>query len=391
MNDSLNKFAKLLDQNKLDGFIVTNPTNIFYLTGFRGISPTEREAILVIANHKATLITARLYQNEAKLLASAKLKIKIASERNQIFEFVKNQLLPDKPGLGKFYKPGLKTRRIGFEQNDLTFGEYQEFKKFLSKPRLVPVKNLVENLRAVKSTDEIKKIERAQIISQKAFEQILKTINVGQTEQEIAEKLAQIIKSLGSQGLAFESIIASGPNSGKPHHFTSDRRLAIKDILLLDFGAKFQDYCADFSRTIFIGKASDRQRNIFNHVLKAQKTAINKISHGSKSHEIHRTASDFFKNQKLEKYFLHGLGHGIGLEVHENPHLRPAPTQTGFGKAQETRFEPKEEVLLEGMVFSVEPGLYFPWGGVRIEDLVVLQNGKARVLGKLTSGIIETG
>lgn len=368
MSNNLTKFKQVLKDKKLDGFIVTNQVNIFYLTGFKGLSPTEREAILAVTPQTTTLITAKLYQSEAKFLAGTQkgLKAKIASERNQISQFIKSLLQG--------------TKKIGFE-TDLTFGEYKEFKKNLAGTRLQSFKNLVNDLRAIKSDDEIAKIEKAQVISHSALEQIIKTINVGQTEEEIASKLSSIIKSLGGQGLAFESIIASGPNSGRPHYFTGNRRLTMNDMLLLDFGAKFQDYCADLSRTIFIGKAKDNQKNIYNHVLNAQKSAIEKISHGSKSHEIHTVASDIFKDQKLHKYFLHGLGHGIGLEVHESPHLRP------LSKSKEPK--PTIEELKEGMVFSIEPGLYFPWGGVRIEDLVVIQNGKAKVLGKTVKEMVE--
>lgn len=411
MNNRLKQFIRILQEKKLDGFIVTNQTNIFYLTGFKGLSPAEREAVLVIRCHldrhdaltksTATLITARLYQNEAKWIAKIHLRgeksshlgggnirllVKIVNERNQIFQNVKN-----------IFK---NAKRIGFEQHNLSFGEYQEFKKTLSHlglnpiegstlrglKKLIPTKNLIENLRAVKTPDEIARIEKAQIISQKAFETLVKTLKVGQTEAEIADRLSIIIKSLGGQGLAFETIVASGPNSGKPHHFTDDRRLTINDTLLLDFGTKYQNYCADLSRTIFIGRAHDRFRNIYQHVQTAQKMAIDIIREGLKAAGVHNHVHRHFKKHQLDQYFLHGLGHGIGLEVHENPHLRPAsPSSASLGGPLAKTRDPKEpiEELVENMVFSVEPGLYFPDFGVRIEDLVVIKNSKAKVLGNL--------
>ena len=436
MQNAFSKVQKLLNTKSLAAAIITNPANIFYLTGFRGISPQEREAILVVTLKTATLITARLYQAEARKLASPSLKIKIAEHRNEINEFIKDAISI----------VGLPTETkvlVGFEEHDLKFSEFKEFKKILnetgqysssrrqevslktdsrhprpsvipakagiginssedqilnqvfdresqtesvqddsgkfsppsggsnnSRPirhKLIPIKHLVEDLRIIKSADEIKNIERAQLISQKAFEQIIKTIKIGQTEAEIAEKLAQIIKSLGAPSLAFDSIVASGPNSAKPHHVTSNRRLAINDTLLLDFGAKYKDYCADLSRTIFIGKATDQYRNIYIHVEKAQKLAIAKIKANAKTSTTFKAAHDYFKNHKLDSYFLHSLGHGIGLEVHERPSVS----------------KKSKDTLAEGMVFSVEPGLYFPaWGGVRIEDLVVIKNSKANILGK---------
>lgn len=396
MTNRLSDFQKILKQNGLNGFIVTNPVNIFYLTGFHGLSPTERESILVF-NPKAHLITARLYQREALALKlkSPSLNIKIARERNEIFKFFEDLLK--------------KSKRVGFEEGNLTFLEHKNIRVILSPERnrrtknlkidpsvallpqddrgggakLVPFRDLVEKQRMIKAADEIAKIEKAQIITQIAFGQILPTLKIGQTEEEIADNLSSIIKHLGGQGLAFESIIASGPNSGLPHHFTGKRKTKAGEVLLFDFGAKFQDYCADLSRTIFIGKARDEHKNIFHHVLAAQKVAIDKINHGINAHDAHELANEVFRQNTLHDYFLHGLGHGIGLEVHEKPSLRPTPSLTSKIKPQ------PEEILLENMVFSVEPGLYFPWGGVRIEDLVAIKNGKAKVLGKSQAGLIE--
>lgn len=385
MNNKLTELQKIIREKNLDGFIVTNSTNIFYLTGFRGVMPQEREAILIVTLTGAILVTARLYQNEAAKVVSHQLKIKIVDERNQIFQTIKKLLK--------------NTEKVGFEESDLKYSEYQEFKKALSNlglgptlKKLIPFRNLIEDLRAVKTATEIAKIEKAQIISQKAFEILIKTIKIGQTEEEIAQNLASIIKNLGGQSLAFESIIASGPNSGKPHHLTSNRRLTKNDILLFDFGAKYQDYCADLSRTIFVGHASDRFKNIFGHVQKAQKLALEDITHSRISSHPYQQVVNHFKKRKLDQYFLHGLGHGIGLEVHEKPHLRPSTTQARLGQGRQAGLVvpgQDEEVLTENMVFSIEPGLYLPWGGIRIEDLVVIQNGKAKVLGQTIDGIIE--
>ncbi len=335
--------------------------------------PQERESILVFSRlnlaggstSTATLIAPRLYQNEARQVKSSNLKIKIANERNEIFKKAKELITGRK--------------RVGFEENDLTFYEYQELKKFSTGSNnnyLIPCKDLIEKMRLIKSTDEIAKIEKAQIISQKAFEELIKTIKIGQTEEEIADRLAKIIKSLGAQGLAFESIIASGPNAGIPHYLTGKKKIKKGEVLLMDFGAKFDNYHADLSRTIFIGKAKNDRVNIYNHVKEAQRAALTKIRHGVKLSEAYHFANNHFKKHKLDQYFLHGLGHGIGLEVHEAPFLRNQLPETS-------------NQLLENMVFSVEPGLYFPWGGIRIEDLVVIKNGKAKVLGKLEEEIIE--
>lgn len=371
----ISNFKKLLTEIGLGGFIVTNPTNIYYLTGFKGISQSEREAILILKRillvqgeslirSEATLIAPRLYQNEARKAKSKDLKVKVVTERNQLFEETAKLLE--------------NCKIVGFEANNLTYSEYLRLnlKRGSTSTKILPLENLVEDLRTIKSDGEIRKIEQAQIISQKAFKQVIKTIKVGQSEEEIADKLAKIIKLLGGQGLAFESIIASGPNSGKPHHVTTDRRLLKNDILLLDFGAKFQDYCADLSRTVFIGRAKDLQINIYNHVREAQKKSIDKIVHNIKAADAFQTANNYFKKHRLNQYFLHGLGHGIGLEIHEPPYLRNQPLDTS-------------NQLLENMVFSIEPGLYFPWGGIRIEDLVVIKQNRAPLLGQPQEQIIQ--
>lgn len=355
--NKLKEFKQILKDNNLDGFIVTNPTNIFYLTAFCGMSQTEREVYLVFCPNP-TLIAPRLYQKEALKLRSRSLKIVIAKERNGL--------------LGKSTDLLKKCKRIGFEENDLRYGEYEK----ISNNIKLPLPDLIESMRMIKDKNEIAKIEKAQQITQKAFFAVIKTIKAGQTETEIANKLETIIKSHGAEGLAFPSIVASGPNSGIPHHLTGNKRLAIHDSLIMDFGAKFQNYCADFSRTIFIGKATGEQKNIYMHVQTAQEKALKIVQHGQ-PHEAYHAANNHFKSLKLEKYFLHGLGHGIGLEVHEKPYLRAKLPTT------------HDQLLTNGMVFSVEPGLYFPWGGVRIEDLVALDGGKTKVLGKLSKGIIE--
>lgn len=363
MNDNLSLLQNILKKENLDSLVVTNPINIFYLTGFIGLSPTEREAILIVKKGKGALITARLYEKEALKLKSPFLDIKIAAERNEYESFIKESL---KIGL-----PAEALAKVGFEPNDLKFAEYKKFKKLALPNKFIPTKNIVENLRIIKSVEEINKIQKAQIISQRAFEILINTIRIGQTELEISEKLTSIIKSLGANYLAFESIVASGPNSALPHYKTSKRKIKKGEVLLLDFGAKYQDYCADLSRTIFIGQTNNQQRKIYDLVFSAQQKAIAKIKENKKAKSIHQIVENIFEKENVKDNFIHSLGHGIGLEVHEKPSIS----------------RKSKDTLKNGMVFSIEPGLYFPWGGVRIEDLVTIKNGKAQILGKKSSFI----
>ena len=351
------KIKKLLDTNKIDALFVTNPINIFYLTSFKGVAPTERESLLVIYKEKKILITARLYQAEASKLSSDNLIVKIAAERNEYESFIKESL-----------QVGLPTEailKVGFEATNLTFAEYKKYKKFTTG-KFLPTKNLIEKLRVIKTNNEIAKIKKAQLITQAAFKQILKTIKIGQTEAEIAEKLKSITWHFTHQSQAFEPIVASGPNSALPHYKTSNRKIKKGDTLLFDFGAKLQDYCADFSRTVFIGKASSAQAKTYGLVEKAQTIAISKIKNKIPAKKIFESSHQVFKKAGVDSHFIHSLGHGIGLEVHESPSLSAK----------------SKDILQNNMVFSVEPGLYFPWGGIRIEDLVVLENGKPTLIGK---------
>lgn len=353
MQSKLGQIKNALAEKNLDAAIVTNPTNIFYLTGFKGLSPQEREAILIVSKSKpSTLITAKLYQNEALKLASANLQVKITAERKEVQDALKNTLSAFK--------------KIGFEEQDLKFAEYIKYRKILKGKKLIPTKNLIEELREIKTLEELANITKAQTLTQKVFDEILKTIKAGQTELEISETLKSISRKFTPLGQAFEPIIASGPNSALPHYQTGSRKIKNGDALLFDFGLKYKNYCADFSRTIFIGNANDEQKNIYSLVAIAQKTAIAKIKTNIKAKDIFNESHNLFKKNGLENQFIHSLGHGIGLEIHEKPSL----------------YKTSKDVLKPGMVFSVEPGLYLPWGGVRIEDLVTIKNGKGKIIGK---------
>ncbi|OGD86650.1 hypothetical protein A2164_01030 [Candidatus Curtissbacteria bacterium RBG_13_35_7] len=358
------KSSKILKDNNLNGLIITNPYNIFYLTGFIGANAHNRESILIVTPNKFILITSSLYQFESRKLKSKFLNLKIARYKNEINQHIIN-----------VFKNLIPKSKIGFEEHDLKVSEHKEYKKLLKDNKLIPTKNIIENLRSIKSQDEIKNIEKAQKISQRAFEKLIQTVKCGQTENEIADNLQKIIKSLGAGYLAFDPIVASGPNSAKPHYLTGNRRLKTNDILLVDFGAKYHSYCADLTRTIFVGHASDRFRNIYAFIQSIQQKSIAKITTNLKASTVFNYANSIIKKNKFERNFLHSLGHGVGLEIHENPHL---------GKNS-------QDTLRQNMIFSIEPGLYFPsWGGIRIEDLVVIKNTKAIILGK-NSRFIETG
>ncbi len=351
MGHNINIVNTLKGKN-LDAAIITNPINIFYLSGFRGVSPTEREAIMIVFKSKPSLlITAKLYQAEAQKLKSKNLKIQITAERAEVQKTIESALS--------------NLKGIAFEGENLTFSEYKKYQKLL-KRKLVPVRDLVENLRQIKNEDEIANIKKAQALTQSVFDEVLKTIKVGQPEAEIKDNLEKIAKIKSREPLAFDPIIASGPNSSLPHYVTGNRKIKKGDALLFDFGLKYKNYCADFSRTIFVGRATEEQKNIYTLVALAQKEALKKLKTNIKAKDVYLEAFNLFKKNSLEDKFIHSLGHGIGLEVHEKPSL----------------YVKSKDILVPGMVFSVEPGLYMSWGGVRIEDLATIKNNQAEIFGK---------
>jgi len=264
---------------------------------------------------------------------------------------------------------GIKT--LGFEAADITFNFHRQLTETLEKNRvaveLVPVNGLVESLRAVKEPGEIELIEKAVAISDAAFESVEATLKAGMTEKQVAWELEKSLRENGSQGLPFEIIVASGPQAALPHARPTDRVIDDGEPVLIDMGAKYEGYASDLSRTIYIGAPDDKYREIYRAVLDAQAAAMSIISAGMTGHQADSIAREIIETEGYGDAFGHSLGHGVGLAAHELPRLGPG----------------SDETLTEGMVFTVEPGIYLSgWGGVRIEDTVVMEQGRVKVLSK---------
>ncbi|HVZ67284.1 MAG TPA: Xaa-Pro peptidase family protein [Patescibacteria group bacterium] len=338
----LTNLQKNLAANKIDALLVSSAVNIRYLTGFTSLSNTEREAFLFVTPTSATFFTNPLYFEAVKKMMPPKIKVVMKPVSEAI-----NQIISAKGGSASSRKS------IGFEEN-LTFAEYKRLSKNINA-KLVLTEDLVESLREIKDEEEIKALRHAAKVTDDTFEFIKPLIKIGVTEEQIAYEMEMYMKKY-SCSLAFDTIVAFGANSSVPHHKTSDKRLTNKDeLVLLDFGAKFNGYCADMTRTILTKNAKDKSKKIYQTVLDSQIEAIKYInfSKGKVSgKKAYKAASDYIVKNGF-KEIPHGLGHGMGLEVHEFPHLS--------GKT--------DDELLPGMVFSIEPGIYIPgFGGVRIED-----------------------
>ena len=336
---------------EIDAMFVTQSINRRYLSGFDGSA-----GFLVISRKKAVLATDFRYTEQAVAEAPDFEILRIA---NNIADWF--------PGL--IGEMGIKS--LGFEAGDITFQFHRQLNDALRKKKLqvklVPVNGLVEGVRAVKELGEIGLLKRSAAITDAAYENVVRDIKPGMTEKQVAWELEKSLRENGSQSLPFEIIVASGPRAALPHAKPTDRVIEDGDPVVIDMGAKHQGYASDLTRTICAGAADDTFKNVYNTVLKAQKTALAAISKGITGKAADGIARKVIQEAGYGEAFGHSLGHGVGLAEHELPRLSPS----------------SEDILADAMVFTVEPGVYISgWGGVRIEDTVVMENGKARPITK---------
>lgn len=340
----IKRVREKLKEQKLDGLLISSAPNIFYLTGIIFFEPTEREGFLLITRNKNYLITSSLYAEavgqhlgdttllETTVSRSIKKNLKDVLEKSPL-------------------------RKVGFEEDSLTVSEYADFRKLFN---LSPGKGIIEKLRSQKDEYEIQKIRKASQVTDQAFDYILKKIHTGVTEIELSHQLSDFFK-IKDMTDSFSPVIAFGPHSSLPHHISGNTKLKKNQIVLMDFGAKYEGYCSDFTRTVFFGKADGKFRKIYNAVLDSQTKAFDLLIKNKhpKRLSVDKAARDYIISQGFPS-IPHSLGHGIGIQVHEGERLAP-----------------KVNVKIENnTVFSIEPGIYIPgFGGVRIEDLVLYQNG----------------
>ena len=334
----LKKLRDKLAKKDYEAILITKPENRYYLSGFSGTM-----AHLLITQKQAYLLTDFRYLEQAKKETN---DYKIVNIKKKRLNTLKK--LTEKLGLSN----------LAFEAGDVSYQQYEKYEKNLSL-KLIPAKNLVEDLRLIKDDSEIEKLKSAVEITDKAFEKIISEIKLGMSEKELALKLEFYQKKLGAEANAFDFITASGARSSLPHGVASNKLIAKNELITLDFGAVKDGYHSDMTRTIFTGqKANAKQKELYSIVLKAQQEALSSIKAGKKANEIDKVARDIITDAGYGDYFGHGLGHGVGLEIHEAPRLSQG----------------SDTVLKEGMVVSVEPGIYLPEEcGVRIEDLVVVK------------------
>tara|TARA_Y100000588_G_C14112316_1_gene863579 strand:- start:479 stop:1243 length:765 start_codon:yes stop_codon:yes gene_type:complete len=234
-------------------------------------------------------------------------------------------------------------------------------------PDFIPTTDLIEPLRMVKDSEEIALVSKAVDLADEAFLEVSKKIQIGHSELSIAWEIEKTMKEMGADSISFDTIVASGPNGAKPHHRPSERKIQSGEPIVIDMGAKFQGYCSDMTRTICIGEPEPKLKEIYDIVLGAQLTAIATVNSEMTSGDADKISRDIINEAGYGDLFGHSLGHGIGLEVHENPRVGPGGNDN----------------LVNGTIFTIEPGIYITgWGGVRIEDTVIMENGSVRTLNK---------
>jgi len=348
-----------MKEKSIDTFMVTVEENRRYLSGFSGEDTQcdETAGALFVTQDQLLLATDFRYETQAQNESPA----------CTVFRYKEGpaKALPEIAGI-------LGSRVIGFESKQISHHRHAEMIRHIGKNdeaiELLPLEGVVEKIRVIKEESEIDTTRKALAIAESAFKKMTHKIRPGMTEKEVAWMMEKNMREAGAESCSFHTIVASGPNSALPHAVPTDRKITIGEPILFDWGAKLDGYCSDTSRTIIIGKPRDPFTRVFNTVVTAQQMAIEAIRSGVSTRDVDSIARDYIEEAGYKGRFGHALGHGTGLAVHEAPRLSPL----------------KPKPLAEGMLVTVEPGIYLPeWGGVRMENQVVVRKDSAEVLNDL--------
>lgn len=345
------RIERLLEgQESENVFFVSGYPNIFYYSGF-----TSEDAFLLISEDTRILVTDSRYTVQAKQQAPEFDVVDISEGWDKIFASVHHT-------------------QVGFEENKISVGSFERIRAYAAGKDFFKAQGILDAPRRCKDAEELKTIADAEKIGDEAFSHILGVIRPGMTEREIAIELESYMKRRGASDLSFTTIAASGLRSAMPHGTASEKTVEKGEFLTLDFGCIYHGYCSDMTRTVVIGKASERQKEIYGIVLEAQLTALNGMKVGMACSEIDALARDYIESSGYGGNFGHALGHSVGIEIHESPNFSPK----------------SKDVLMDGNVLSVEPGIYIEdFGGVRIEDLIAVKNGEIKNLTSSPKQLIE--
>lgn len=329
----------------MEGMIVTNPVSIKYLTNI------ENEGTLLITRKENIFLTYTMFLESVKNTVTINDEIIVADFRDVSKDEYEN-----------FF---LFCENIGFEENYVTYKQYHYLKQKYRLNNLAETENIIEKLRAVKDQDEISKIKTACELTDKCFNHLLEFIKIGTTEKEIALEIEMFFRKNGAEGLAFDPVVAIGKNSANPHWKPTDRAVKMADLILIDMGCKYEGYCSDMTRTIFMGCILEEIKPVYDLVLKNQLYTTQEIKEYASIKTLSQMVESNFKLNNFD--LIHSLGHSIGMETHEIPYINSK----------------NDTFLKENMVIANEPGIYIPDKyGIRIEDTILVEKNGCTVLTK---------
>ncbi len=352
MKDRVAQLAAQLPEKELDAILISAPENRRYLSGFTGSA-----GYLLVTPQRQVLFTDSRYTEQA-------------GNQSPHFEVVQMQ-----PGLGWLMDAMKETgvRRIGFESDNMTVASYHRVldamkeEEDLGKTSLIATSGITDELRVFKDQQELAELQKAIDASDRAMETVCPAIQAGMTEKEVAWRMEMAMREFGADNISFDTIVAAGPNGAMAHHRADDTVIKAGEPIVIDMGAQVNGYCSDITRTVVVGEPDEMFHKIYNIVLGSQLTAINTVRPGLTGEECDALSRDIIAEAGYGDNFGHSLGHGVGLAVHEHPRVAPRA----------------DNILQPDMVFTIEPGIYLPgWGGVRIEDIVILAENGATPLSR---------
>lgn len=346
---------QMMVEKGIEAFFVSQIHNVRYLSGYK-----SDDAYLLLVRGKRYLLTDPRYVEEA-------------SDNTKGYQTINWR---DYNSVGCAIADlisGEKLKSLHFEENNISFDLFNQLQKEIDV-KLTPIEGVVENLRSVKNIDEIACLRKACEIGDRAFSQILEDIKVGITERQLSAKLGYYLKNEGSDARGYENITLSGARTSLLHGIPSDKKIEEGDLILMDFGAGYQGYLSDMSRTVVLGRATEKQREMYAIIKKSEEDMIASVRAGVDAKNTYIASLKAMESTKYKKYHYNGVGHGIGLAVHEKPFIGPK----------------SEDRFVANNIITLEPGIYIPkWGGVRIEDQVLVTNEGCEVLTKSPRNLIE--
>lgn len=352
----LKTIISILHAEKAGAMLITDPYHLRFLSGFRG-----GEGMLYLSEKQQVLITDSRYTEAAgKESDLTVIEENAAHKRTQILHECLEQDA---------------VTAVGYEDEDLRCSAFAKLKNELTEVTdWMPLGHQIEGMRQIKTEEELQYLEKAEAIGDAAFSDILEILRPGLTEKEIAAELEYSMKKHGAGGFSFSTIVASGLHSSMPHAIPTDKQIEAGDFVTMDFGCTYEGYCSDMTRTVVVGKANERQKEIYEIVLRAQRNCLEHLHAGMSGREADGYARQVISDAGYGECFGHGTGHSVGLYIHEEPRISPLD----------------RTILQENMIETVEPGIYIPgFGGVRIEDMVVITKDGHRNLTHSPKELIE--